>query len=216
MIEDDAISPTLLQKKIELEKVKTQDLLNRRIGNRPDKLDLKQRNILKSKIFVLFNIYIFFFNLAGSSDSLDISGLNLNQNVSFEKKATKLKSILKNRPEKSQLEELNIMSHSSANLDPSLISAQKSLKKRQLENTLDAKLRKRPQIDQMEKFLNFAEIVEVLPTFRKSEYCRKTDKNATFKKLTPQMKDAIRDELNSFKKSEMPVHEDSSMNTCFH
>jgi hypothetical protein len=93
---------------------------------------------------------------------------------------------------------------------------QEKLKRAQLENSLDEKLRNRPELEEMGSLIHFSESVEVLPTFRKSEYNRKPDGNATFKKLTPQMKVAIREELNAFKRSEMSVHEDSTRNTCFH
>lgn len=55
--------------------------------------------------------------------------------------------------------------------------------------------------------------MEVLPTFRKSEYNRKPDASATFKNLTQAMKVEIREELNSFKKGEMEIHEDSIVKT---
>jgi hypothetical protein len=64
--------------------------------------------------------------------------------------------------------------------------------------------------------LIFSETVEVLPTFRKSEYNRRPDASATFKNLTPAMKVEIREELNNYKKSEMDIHEESAQNTCFH
>jgi preprotein translocase subunit SecD len=57
----------------------------------------------------------------------------------------------------------------------------------------------------------------------KTEYNRKPDADATFKNLTQQMKQEIRDELNKYKKSEMDVHAESNImiisgmdNTCFH
>ena len=81
-----------------------------------------------------------------------------------------------------------------------------------MEDTLSNRLRDRPDIEELQerKILIFAETVEVLPTFRKSEYNRKPDANATFKNLTPQMKNEIREELNTFKKTEMAVHEESN------
>lgn len=96
-------------------------------------------------------------------------------------------------------------------LDPSLISAQERLRRAQLEDSLANKLRDRPDAQELEerKILIFSETVEVLPTFRKSEYNRKPDAGATFKNLTPQLKNEIREELNTFKKNEMEVHVDS-------
>ena len=149
-----------------------------------------------------------------SSDNIDLSGQSLEKSLDFAKTSTTLKSILKHRPEKNQLEELNIIK--SGFIDPSINATQQQLRRAQLENALEEKLRDRPNMEDVEKLINFSEVVEVLPTFRKSEYNRKPDNNATFKKLTPQMKVMIREELNTFKKSEMPVHEQSGGNTCFH
>ncbi|KAJ3199312.1 hypothetical protein HK099_003227 [Clydaea vesicula] len=191
--EEELASPSIAQAKADLEKARTQDILNRRISNRSSKVDLKLRNILR----------------VDSNDTLDQSGVSLEKNINFDKKAKQLKSCLRQRPEKSELQDMNII-RTNENLDPSIAAAQMQLQKRQLEHTLEAKLRDRPNLDEVSTIINFSEVVEVLPTFRKSEYNRKPDTNATFKKLTPQMKVMIREELNNFKKSEMPVHEESN------
>ncbi|KAJ3300590.1 hypothetical protein HK104_009926 [Borealophlyctis nickersoniae] len=183
-----------------LEAEKTKDALNRRLGNRPSKVDLKLRNILR----------------VDSVESLDTSGEVVDKSMNFEVRQQQLKSCLKKRPEKGVLEEMNVIK--GGGLDPSLIATQERLKRSQLEDILNSRLAERPDIEELEaaRILNFAETVEVLPTFRKSEYNRKPDANATFRKLTPQMKVAIREELNTFKKHEMPVHQESIRNTCFH
>ncbi|KAG0313279.1 hypothetical protein BGZ99_008973 [Dissophora globulifera] len=62
----------------------------------------------------------------------------------------------------------------------------------------------------------FSDRVEVIPVFRKSEYNRHSNKNVTFRVLTPEMRGEIRDELNTYKMREMPVHIDSMGNTAFH
>lgn len=67
-----------------------------------------------------------------------------------------------------------------------------------------------------QKSITFKDTVEVIPTYRKSEYNRRSDKNATYKILTPDMKSEIRDELNSYKLKEMAVHAQSMRNTAFH
>ncbi|KAL2919817.1 hypothetical protein HK105_200734 [Polyrhizophydium stewartii] len=203
------VASTLVQSKIALEEEKRKDQLNRRLSNRPTKVDLKLRNILRVESSE---------NVADpeGDNTSRTSTLGSNGNLDFEKRSAQLKSILKKRPEKSQLEEMNILKGNNA--DPSIVSAQEKLKRAQIENTLEGRLRDRPNIEELAeaKILLFSETVEVLPTFRKSEYNRKPDANATFKNLTPQMKVQIREELNSFKKHEMPVHEDSLRNTCFH
>lgn len=55
-----------------------------------------------------------------------------------------------------------------------------------------------------------------LATHSKTAYNRKPDANMTLKKLTPQLKMEIREELNAYKRSEMQVHEESVRNTAFH
>ncbi|OAQ25316.1 hypothetical protein K457DRAFT_53769, partial [Linnemannia elongata AG-77] len=63
--------------------------------------------------------------------------------------------------------------------------------------------------------INFLETVEIIPVHRKSDYNRQSDKHATFKILTPDMKSEIRDELNTYKMREMAVHVESMANTAF-
>ncbi|KAI9203930.1 uncharacterized protein BJ171DRAFT_562111 [Polychytrium aggregatum] len=201
--DDDSISPTLLQAKLSLEKEKEKAQLDKRLSHRPSKVDLKLRNILKVED-------------GGSNENLAQSGHELEKSLNFEQKAEALKSCLKKRPEKATLETANIIK--GADIDPSIVAAQERLKRAQIEDTLEGKLRDRPDVEELmeKKVLLFSETVEVLPTFRKSEYNRKPPTDATFRKLTPQMKIAIREELNTYKKLEMPVHEQSLRNTCFH
>ncbi|KAG0358660.1 hypothetical protein BC939DRAFT_465977 [Gamsiella multidivaricata] len=66
------------------------------------------------------------------------------------------------------------------------------------------------------KAISFTDTIEIIPAYRKGEYNRRSDKNATFKILTPDLKNEIRDELNSFKMREMAVHVQSMGNTAFH
>ncbi|KAJ3064382.1 hypothetical protein HK102_008217, partial [Quaeritorhiza haematococci] len=189
--DEDQVSPTILQNKLALEREKAHDQLNRRLSHRPTKTDLKLRNILR----------------VDSNDSIEQAGLSLEKSMNFEKRSNELRSILKKRPEKAALEGMNILK--SGDVHPSLVATQQQLRRAQLEDSLENKLRDRPPIQELEqkKIINFSEVVEVLPTFRKSEYNRKPDTNATFRKLTPQLKVQIREELNTFKKNEMPVHE---------
>ncbi|KAJ1552386.1 hypothetical protein HK096_000386, partial [Nowakowskiella sp. JEL0078] len=167
--QDEQVSPTIIQAKIALEKEKEKDVLNRRLARRPSKVDLKLRNILR----------------VDSSEEFD---LQEGDRLNFDEQREKVKSILKYRPEKSDLEQMNILKESS--IDPSLAVIQAKLKRAQLENALDNKLRDRPDDSDpiVKKALNFNETVEILPTFRKTEYNRKPDGNSTFRKLTPQMK----------------------------
>jgi hypothetical protein len=64
--------------------------------------------------------------------------------------------------------------------------------------------------------INFMDTIEIIPAHRKSDYNRESDKHATFRMLTPDLKSEIRDELNTYKLREMPVHVDSMRNTAFH
>ncbi|TPX40181.1 hypothetical protein SeLEV6574_g06746 [Synchytrium endobioticum] len=176
--------------------------LDAKLQRRPSKIDLKLRNILR----------------VDSQDSLPDTGgsdSRLERSMTFERRSEKLRSILKQRPTKHELLDWNILRGES---DPNLFAERDRLRRKSLEAALESKLSKRPNLSEIldSKILNFAETVEVLPTFRKSEYNRKPDGNATFRKLTPQMKVQIREELNNFKRHEMPVHETSRSNTCFH
>ncbi|KAJ3261808.1 hypothetical protein HK103_004759 [Boothiomyces macroporosus] len=196
--EDEAsgVSSSIIQQKMALEEEKKKDTLARKISMRPSKADLKDKNILKGE---------------GDMEEEDST-----QSPTIESRAIQLKSCLKKRPDKAQLEQKNILK--SNGLSPALAAAQEQLKRSILEDTLENKIRDRPPVEELEaaKILIFAETVEVLPTFRKSEYNRKPDATATFKNLTQQMKVDIREELNNFKRSEMDVHEESVKNTCFH
>ncbi|KAI9090997.1 hypothetical protein DFS34DRAFT_597396 [Phlyctochytrium arcticum] len=209
-----SVSNVIIQQKAALEADKTKDQLNRRIQHRPNRVDLKLRNILR----VDSNDSIADEELAlpVSTGITPVGQLDLQKTLGFEERQESLRSILKKRPEKEALEDMNILR--GGGIDPSLAAAQERLRKSQVADALDSRLRERPEIDELaeRRILMFAETVEVLPTFRKSEYNRKPDGNATFRKLTPQMKVVIREELNTFKKHEMPVHEQSLRNTCFH
>ncbi|KAF9910912.1 hypothetical protein BX616_010745, partial [Lobosporangium transversale] len=56
--------------------------------------------------------------------------------------------------------------------------------------------------------INFMDRIEIIPVYRKNEYDRQSDKHATFLVLTPELKNEIREELNTYKLREMPVHVD--------
>ncbi|TPX36293.1 hypothetical protein SmJEL517_g01421 [Synchytrium microbalum] len=175
--------------------------LSKKLRARPTKVDLKLRNILR----------------VDSQDSMtDLTNAGpLEKSLNFERRSEQLRSILKARPAKSELHDMNILRGGESDIN--LFHEQERNRRQSLQDVLEGKLTNRPRIDEIDaKILNFAETVEVLPTFRKSEYNRKPDGNATFRKLTPQLKVQIREELNQFKKNEMPVHENSRPNTCFH
>ncbi|KAJ3344829.1 hypothetical protein HDU83_004724 [Entophlyctis luteolus] len=198
ILKESSVSPTIVQKKLSFEKERQQDALNRKLEMRPSKVDLKLRNILKP---------------GDSNDSLFRPD---DQNpLDFEAKVVKLKSILKRRPSRVELEEMNIIQ--APNLAPNLADTQRRLSRSMIEDSLESKLRTRPSVHELEaKNIVFCETVEVLTTFRKSEYNRKPDGDVTFKHLTPQLKVAIRNELNTYKKTEMQIHEEATQNTCFH
>ncbi|KAF8943586.1 hypothetical protein BGZ47_005278 [Haplosporangium gracile] len=69
---------------------------------------------------------------------------------------------------------------------------------------------------QRSRTIGFTEAIEIIPVHRKSEYNRRSNKYATFKNLTPDLKSEIRDELNTYKMREMAVHVESMGNTAFH
>ncbi|KAJ3023306.1 UNVERIFIED_CONTAM: hypothetical protein HDU68_008670 [Siphonaria sp. JEL0065] len=200
ILKEDAVSPTIMANKLALEKERQQDALNRKLQLRPDKVDLKLRNILKT---------------TDSNDSLNRSNEDLDKSLSsFEKKATKLRSCLKRRPTLDALQEMNIVK--GGGLSPTIVETQKRLSRSMIEDSLEAKLRNRPDIDELaHKNILFCETVEVHTTFRKSEYNRKPDGDVTFKHLTPQLKVSIRNELNSYKKNEMEIHDDGVFHFAF-
>ncbi|KAF9346369.1 hypothetical protein BGX26_002146 [Mortierella sp. AD094] len=59
--------------------------------------------------------------------------------------------------------------------------------------------------------IGFHDRIEVIPAHRKADYNRQSDKNVTFKLLTPEMRCDIRDELNTYKMREMAVHVDNNI-----
>ncbi|KAJ3361342.1 hypothetical protein GGF32_007388 [Allomyces javanicus] len=192
------------------DKEKEKERLAARLGRRPSKVDLKLRNIIR----------------VDSSDSIAGAGkpgtiqeepMVLHQPPSIKERSSQLKGCLKKRPERTELVEKNILKEVN-NVDASLTATADQLKRAQLTDTLNSHLAARPMPAEVTSKLGikFDETVEVLPTFRKTEYNRKPDTNATFRKLTPRMKMEIREELNQFKKNEMSVHEQSLQNTAFH
>jgi hypothetical protein len=98
--------------------------------------------------------------------------------------------------------------------DLNLVEAQKL----EISSKLETFLEERPDATSLKnsKILFFSDDIEVAATYRKSEYNRRPDDDLTFRRLTPQLKSQIREELNQYKKSEMAVHADSVHNTCFH
>ncbi|KAJ3073465.1 hypothetical protein HDU98_001451 [Podochytrium sp. JEL0797] len=200
ILKEESVSPTIMANKMALEKERQQDMLNRKLQLRPDKVDLKLRNILK----------------VDSNDSLNRSNDDLDKSLNtFDKKVTHLRSCLKKRLSRDELEEMNIIK--CGGLAPAIVETHRRLSRSMIEDSLEAKLRNRPDLEELEtKNILFCETVEVHTTFRKSEYNRKPDGDVTFKHLTPQLKVAIRNELNTYKKNEMEIHEDAQQNTCFH
>ncbi|KAI9221970.1 hypothetical protein BC828DRAFT_414424 [Blastocladiella britannica] len=199
--------------------------LAQRIARRPSKADLKLRNIIR--VDSSDNVAAQAAAAAGAAaaaaaataaaaaanGSVDVS------QGSIKDRSSALRSCLKKRPEREELMQKNILKESdvSGRVDASLAVAADQLKRAQLADQLESQLVARPNPDELpSRVLKFVESVEVLPTFRKTEYNRRPDSNSTFRKLTPKLKMEIREELNTFKKTEMPVHSDSASNTAFH
>ncbi|KAF9987893.1 hypothetical protein BGZ75_010301 [Mortierella antarctica] len=72
------------------------------------------------------------------------------------------------------------------------------------------------QVGPKRRSINFLDRIEIIPAYRKADYNRSSDKHATFRILTPDLKSEIRDELNTYKMREMAVHVESMGNTAFH
>lgn len=119
--------------------------------------------------------------------------------------SNRLERRLSFRPTPVELEQRNILRQ----LSPS--EAKQQMEERKI--LLLRKLSFRPTIEDLRewKIIQFNDYVEVTEAHM---YDRKADKPWT--RLTPKDKAAIRKELNDFKASEMPVHEQSRHLTRFH
>ncbi|KAI8578465.1 hypothetical protein K450DRAFT_301105 [Umbelopsis ramanniana AG] len=73
-----------------------------------------------------------------------------------------------------------------------------------------------PNVPQRKSSLAWNEEVQVVPALSGTKYNRKPHADATYMNLTPNIKSAIRDELNYYKMNEMEVHELSMSHTVFH
>ncbi|XP_067935371.1 phosphatase and actin regulator 2-like isoform X2 [Watersipora subatra] len=118
----------------------------------------------------------------------------------------KLGRKLSMRPTAEELENRNILHHDQD--DTKRKADIEDIKKK-----LNRKLSYRPTIEELKRrnILQFSEYVEVTEA---EDYDRRADKPWT--RLTPKDKAAIRKELNDFKSSEMPVHDESKHLTRFH
>ncbi|KAJ3193719.1 hypothetical protein HK101_004305 [Irineochytrium annulatum] len=125
--DDETLSPRILQSKIQLEKEKQQDHLNRRMVCRPTKEDLNNRNIM--------------------IDSENPDEHTLQKTAEFQRSISSLNMNLKQRPEKTALEQMNIIKPGDNN--PILAEATEKLRRAQLEDTLANKLKNRPDIDDL-------------------------------------------------------------------
>ncbi|KAI9190344.1 hypothetical protein H9P43_001778 [Blastocladiella emersonii ATCC 22665] len=197
---------------------KDKERLAARIARRPSKADLKLRNIIRVDSSDSIALQLQRAGSAGGAAPAGGAAVVVDQPGSISERSKALKGCLKKRPERQELMDKNILKAAdNPNIDSSLAQAAEQLKRAQLSDALESRLQARPTPDQLpERLLKFDESVEVLPTFRKTEYNRRPDTNSTFRKLTPKMKMEIREELNSFKRNEMPVHADSLQNTAFH
>ncbi|KAJ1537887.1 hypothetical protein HK405_014283, partial [Cladochytrium tenue] len=179
------VSASLLQARAALERGRAQAQLDRRLSLRPTRADLKLRNILRVE----------------SNETLAAGG------GAFGARREVVRSILKRgRPPREALEERNILKVGSTTVAPALAAAQSQLRRAQLQNTLEARLRDAPPSDG--SGLHFSEKVRVSTAHGRGEYDRRAAADAAVRRLTPQTKAAIRAELNAFKRDEMQVHED--------
>jgi hypothetical protein len=56
----------------------------------------------------------------------------------------------------------------------------------------------------------------IIPTWSKTKYDRSPHPHTTYLHLSPLYTEMIRQELNEYKKNEMPVHNDSKIHTAWH
>lgn len=178
--------------------------LSFRLEQRPTATELQDKNILKM--------------------GLDVEAADQADQVfqDFEDRKVAMKSILKKRARFSWLENPNILR--GGEKDETLVETIITLKHERQQQP--ASPPQTPQTSAKEggdqsptpspRKIGFVESVEVIPTFRNSEYSRRPDATATFLNLNNKTKKQIREELNEFKRDEMAVHELSQNNTVFH
>ncbi|RUS25052.1 hypothetical protein BC938DRAFT_472696 [Jimgerdemannia flammicorona] len=56
----------------------------------------------------------------------------------------------------------------------------------------------------------------IIPAYSRTKYNRKPEQDATYRRLTPELRNEIVEELNRFKRLEMEVHSESVGLTAFH
>ncbi len=82
---------------------------------------------------------------------------------------------------------------------------------------MEKKIKDRPTPTDLEKKkILISDSIEIFYTHHKSEYDRQPHRDSTFRRLTNELKIIIKNEINQYKKDEMIVHPDSTMNTNFH
>eukprot|EP01137_Pigoraptor_chileana_P034365 Opistho-2@26805 len=165
------------------------DSLDIKLGNRPDRRNLVDRNIVTE-----------------ASDE--------EKQAIHDKLEKKLQNHLATRPEKVDLIDRNILK--GQNVNPNLFDSQESLKWASTVDILNNAMKRRPSIAELEErniLINFRETVDVGTTFTPGEYDRKVEK--TWTRLTAKDKVEIKRELNEFKRT-MDVHDESKHMTRFH
>nr|XP_042118207.1 phosphatase and actin regulator 2 isoform X6 [Peromyscus maniculatus bairdii] len=168
-------------------KIRRRDTLAIKLGNRPSKKELEDKNILQR--------------------TSEEERQEIRQQI-----GTKLVSIsschcrrLSQRPTTEELEQRNILKQKN--------EEEEQEAKMELKRRLSRKLSLRPSVAELQarRILRFNEYVEVTDS---PDYDRRADK--PWARLTPADKAAIRKELNEFKSTEMEVHEESRQFTRFH
>ncbi|XP_021080111.1 phosphatase and actin regulator 2 isoform X5 [Mesocricetus auratus] len=168
-------------------KIRRRDTLAIKLGNRPSKKELEDKNILQR--------------------TSEEERQEIRQQI-----GTKLVSIsschhrrLSQRPTTEELEQRNILKQKN--------EEEEQEAKMELKRRLSRKLSLRPTVAELQarRILRFNEYVEVTDS---PDYDRRADK--PWARLTPADKAAIRKELNEFKSTEMEVHEESRQFTRFH
>ncbi|XP_076408843.1 phosphatase and actin regulator 2 isoform X1 [Peromyscus maniculatus bairdii] len=168
-------------------KIRRRDTLAIKLGNRPSKKELEDKNILQR--------------------TSEEERQEIRQQI-----GTKLVSIsschcrrLSQRPTTEELEQRNILKQKN--------EEEEQEAKMELKRRLSRKLSLRPSVAELQarRILRFNEYVEVTDS---PDYDRRADK--PWARLTPADKATIRKELNEFKSTEMEVHEESRQFTRFH
>ncbi|XP_052025315.1 phosphatase and actin regulator 2 isoform X3 [Apodemus sylvaticus] len=193
-------------------KIQRRDTLAIKLGNRPSKKELEDKNILqrtseeeRQELRQQIGSKLVSWELAAALLNCFKESRHRKHQHSPRNFESRNKRRLSQRPTTEELEQRNILKQKN--------EEEEQEAKMELKRRLSRKLSLRPTVAELQarRILRFNEYVEVTDS---PDYDRRADK--PWARLTPADKAAIRKELNEFKSTEMEVHEESRQFTRFH